>query len=117
MDSSDALTSRIHEHVEKLEQFSDGITRCDVLVEQPHRHQSQGRSFHVRVQLHLRTGQEIVVSRDPGVADAHEDPYVTLRDAFSTARRQVQEATERVRGDVKQHERERDLEREVSTEQ
>lgn len=110
MDSSDALTARIHEHVEKLEQFSDGITRCDVVVEQPHRHQSNGRPFHVRVQLHLRSGQDVVVSRDPGVADAHEDPYVTLRDTFSTARRQVQEAMERVRGDVKQHEREPELE-------
>ena len=105
MESSEALSARISEHAAKLAQFYDGITRCDVLVEIPHRHKTAGRLFHVRVHLHLK-GADLIVSRDPGIEDTHEDPYLAVRDAFVTARRQVQNVVDRLRGEVKLHEAE-----------
>jgi ribosome-associated translation inhibitor RaiA len=110
MKSSDTLEARINEHADKLDQFYDGITSCDVLVETPHRHQAHGRPFHVRVHLHLNApGAEIIVSHDPGVEGAHQDPYVAVRDAFVTAKRRLQDFVDRLRGDVKIHELSRSI--------
>jgi ribosome-associated translation inhibitor RaiA len=104
MEASDALATRIREHAAKLEHFYDGITRCEVVVELPHRHHSHGRAFHVRVELHCNApGAPIIVSRDPGVAASHEDPYIAVRDAFATATRQLHSFVERLRGEVKRH--------------
>jgi ribosome-associated translation inhibitor RaiA len=101
LESSEALEARIVELANKLDPFAQ-IIRCDVAVEVPHRHHRQGRAFHVRILLHLGMhGQEIVVSHDPGDDDAHHDPYVTVRDAFDAARRQLQQFTERLRGEQK----------------
>jgi len=107
MDSSPALEARIVELADKLERLHDGILKCEVLVEQPHRHHRHGRHFHVRVNVQLAApGGEIVVSRDPGDDDAHDDAYVAVRDAFVTAKRQLQTWVDKVRGDVKTHDAE-----------
>lgn len=104
MEPSPALETRINEQAAKLEQFYDGILRCDVLVETPHRHHRHGRHFHVRVQLHLDApGAEIIANRDPDDNGAHEDAYVAVRDAFASARRQLQDFADKLRGDVKAH--------------
>lgn len=104
MESSVALETRAQELANKLEHFYDGIMRCDVLIDQPHKKQSQGRPFHVRIHLHLRApGAEVIVSHDPGDDNAHHDPYVTLRDAFDSAKRQLQTLADRLHGDVKKH--------------
>lgn len=107
MEVSPALEARIAELADKLERLHDGIQRCDVLIEQPHRHHRHGRHFHVRINLLLTNpGHEIVVSRDPGDDDAHDDAYVAARDAFQTARRQLQDWVHKIRGEVKTHEAE-----------
>lgn len=104
MDSSAALETRAQELAAKLDHFYDGIMRCDVLIDQPHKKQSQGRPFHVRIHLHLRApGADVIVSHDPGDDNAHYDPYVTLRDAFDAAKRQLQTVADRLHGDVKKH--------------
>src|SRR5437867_11541785 len=84
IEPSDALTARIHEWVDKLERVSDRITRCEVLVETPHRHHRNGRQYHIRIRLTV-PGGEVVTSRDPGDDNAHEDVYVAVRDAFTAA--------------------------------
>jgi len=93
------MVSREHkrEAARKLESAHPRLMRCHVSVERPHRHKEQGNLFNVRLALHL-PGDEIVVNRD-----AHEDVYVTLRDAFSAARRQLEDHARKARGDVKQH--------------
>lgn len=97
---TEALDRRIHEWVEKLERVFDRITRCEVLVETPHRHHRQGREFHVRVRLTV-PGGELVASHDPGPDGAHEDVYVALRDAFLAAKRQLESYIDKLRRDVK----------------
>jgi len=103
MDRSDAVEARVRERVEKLERFFDHITSCKVIVEAPHRHQNKGRQYHVRIIIGV-PGQELVVSRDPGNVNAHEDVYVTIRDAFNAARRQLEDYVRKLKGDVKAHE-------------
>ena len=97
---SEALDRRIHEWVDKLERVYDRISRCEVLVETPHRRHRQGRTYHVRVRLTV-PGGEIVASHDPGADGAHEDVYVALRDAFIAARRQLETHGDKMRRDVK----------------
>ncbi len=90
IDHSDAAEARVHEWVEKLARAHSEITRCDVVIEAPHRHQQRARHFHVRVELAV-PGRVLVVSHDPGEDDAHADVNVTIRDAFLAARRQVED--------------------------
>jgi ribosomal subunit interface protein len=97
MDRSDALDVAIHEHAAKLEQFHSRITRCRVTVEQIRLHHQQGRHFAVKIDLRV-PGKEIVATRDHD-----EDVYVALRDAFDSAKRQLEEVARELRGDVKSH--------------
>jgi ribosomal subunit interface protein len=94
METSDTLNEHIRDQAEKLELFFDGITGCDVVVEEPHRHHAQGHRFHVRVELHV-PGKNIVASRDPQQLAEHADPYQAVTDAFEAARRQLQHHADR----------------------
>jgi len=97
MERSDALDTAISEHAAKLEQFHSRITRCKVTVEQLSKHHQQGGHFAVKIDLRV-PGREIVATRDH-----HEDVYVALRDAFDSAKRQLEETAREIRGEVKTH--------------
>lgn len=97
MPHSEALETHIREKAEKLEKFYQHLTSCRVVVEQPHKHQHQGRIFDVHIDLTV-PGSELIVDRA-----ADEDVYVALRDAFDAAMRQLEDYTRRQRGDVKTH--------------
>ncbi len=86
---SPALETEIRNLVGRLGELNDRIVRCDVVVDEPHRHHRQGRQVHVRVALALPDGG-IVVSHDPGPDQAHEDAGVAVRDAFRAVRRQLE---------------------------
>jgi ribosomal subunit interface protein len=90
MDSSEAVTAKIHERLDKLERFHDRILACHVVVEAPHRHKHKGKIYEVRIDLSV-PGGEIVVNREPGADHAHEDVYVAIRDAFDALRRQLED--------------------------
>lgn len=102
LDRSEAVEKHIEDHLRKLEQCFDRITRCEVVVEQPHRHHHQGNLFHVRIVLSV-PGRKLVVNRSPAANHAHEDIAVTVRDAFHAMRRQLEDYARELRGDVKQH--------------
>jgi len=84
MPHSDALDAHIRDKAPKLEQVFADIVSCRVVVEQPARHQQQGKPFNVRIDLGV-PGSEIVVDRQQ-----NEDVYVALRDAFDAAKRQLE---------------------------
>lgn len=87
---SDAIEDAIRDKVGKLASFYDRINRCNVVIESPHRHHHKGKQYHVRIDISV-PGQELVVARDPGKHDHHDDAYVAVRDAFDAARRQLTE--------------------------
>jgi ribosome-associated translation inhibitor RaiA len=121
MDPSPAVEDRIYDEAAKLEEFHSGIMSCRVMVEIPHEHHKLGKRFHVRVDLKM-PGGEIVARRVPSlhgatkdiglevrgkkqeVAAVNKDIYVAIRDAFKSARRQLQDFAQKQRGEVKYHE-------------
>jgi ribosomal subunit interface protein len=103
MESSPAIEADIRTHAAKLDEFSDDIMSCRVMVEMQHHHHHQGNLFHVRVDVKVR-GAEIVGGRTPDPHHAYEDVYVAVRDAFDSVRRQLEDYARRRRGQVKAHE-------------
>ncbi|GGF62392.1 hypothetical protein GCM10011332_15300 [Terasakiella brassicae] len=103
VDHSDAVEARIREKVEMLEKHSDKIVSCRVTVSAPHKSQTKGKLYDIRLDISM-PGEEIVVNKNHKDDHAHEDVYVTIRDAFDAARRQIKEWVQRNRGEVKQHE-------------
>jgi ribosomal subunit interface protein len=105
MEPSDAVEANVREKSAKLDQFSDVIMSCRVMIEAHHQHHHKGNLFHVRIDITV-PDDELVVSREPDAHHAHEDVYVAVRDAFDAAKRQLQDYTARRAQKVKQHEAE-----------
>ncbi len=103
MDPSPALEAVVRERAEKLEKFCDQIIGCRVVVESPHKHHHKGNLHHLRIDVTVPDA-EIVVVRSPDEHQAHEDPYVAVRDAFDSVRRQLEDYMRKRRGKVKLHE-------------
>lgn len=103
LDHSAALEDRVQREVEKLERFYDRITGCHITIEAPHRRHRQGTVYRVRIDMTV-PGEEIVVTQQPEVNHAHEDPLVAIRDAFRAGRRRLEDHSRRMRGDVKSRE-------------
>ena len=102
VEQSDAIEADIREKLQKLEQFYDRIISCRVTVEAAHRRHNKGNLYSIHIVLEV-PDQEIIVSRDPADHHEHEDMYVTIRDAFDSARRQLQSYASKRRGQVKRH--------------
>ena len=102
LERSEALENSIREHMGKLEQFSERIISCRVSIEAEHRHHHRGRLHHVRIALHVPK-KELVVNHDQHDKQAHEDPFVAVRDAFSSMTRQLEDQERIDRGDIKKH--------------
>lgn len=101
---SEALEARIREDSKKLEQFYDRITSARVVVGRPQHRHHKGDTYRIRIHLTVPGSDDIVINRDPDVTGAHEDVYVTIRDAFKAARRQLQDLVRKRQGHVKEHE-------------
>jgi ribosome-associated translation inhibitor RaiA len=83
---STALSARIRELADRLEQRYPAILNCRVAVAQDTARTPMGRMFHVTVRVRLK-GRELVASHEH-----RDDVYVALRDAFEAMRRQLIES-------------------------
>jgi cold shock CspA family protein/ribosome-associated translation inhibitor RaiA len=101
-ETSPAMEARIQELAARLERFSAHIMHCHVVVEEPHKHRTQGRLFDVNIDITV-PGAHIAIQRAHPGSPAHEDPYVALRDAFRAARRKLGDYERRHRREVKTH--------------
>jgi ribosome-associated translation inhibitor RaiA len=101
---SDAVEARLREEASKLEQFYDRIVSLQIVVGRPQHRHHKGDTFHVKLLLEIPGAADIIISRDPAATGAHEDVFVTIRDAFKAARRQLQDLARKRQGHVKQHE-------------
>lgn len=90
MPASESIEAYVRAKAEKLDRFGVRISRCHVVLDVPHRHQSHGRPYRVQVDLHL-PGREIVVSRSPDNDDRKQDAYAAIDVAFDELDRQVQD--------------------------
>ena len=101
---SDPIETRIRAEAGKLEHFYDRITSMRVVVARPQHRHHKGDTYQVRIQMVVPGGADIAISREPAATGAHEDVYVTIRDAFKAARRQLQDLARKHQGHVKEHE-------------
>ena len=81
MNHSEHLEELVREKVARLEHFSDQITSCHVAIEAPHKHQTKGRHYEVRIEVRV-PGTELAISHHPGDTNA-------IRDAFSAMERKL----------------------------
>ena len=88
-DPSEAISARLREEAEKLEQFNSRISSARVVIAQPHHHHQKGNSYQVRIHIKVPGMQDVIVNQEPGDNATHDDAYITIRDAFRVARRQL----------------------------
>jgi cold shock CspA family protein len=93
------IEALVRREAAKLERYGRRLVSCRVAVEEPQRHQRGGNRYRVRIDIGAGLAKPIVVTRPPGDSDMHRDLRTIVLDAFRAARRQLQSATERVRGD------------------
>jgi cold shock CspA family protein len=100
-DESESVGKTIQSHLETLEKITNRITSCHVVISRPHRKQLKGNIFHVKLRVQL-PGATIVIDKDPGKNQAHQDVYVAVRDAFWAAKRKVEDYVRKQSGFVKE---------------
>jgi ribosome-associated translation inhibitor RaiA len=93
-----AIEDQIRERIASLEQFWDRITGCEVTLEAPAvHHHRKGGPFVVRIRM-LVPGGELEVNRR-----AASDFAVAVREAFSAARRRIEDHVRELRHEIKAH--------------
>jgi cold shock CspA family protein/ribosome-associated translation inhibitor RaiA len=100
MHHSDAIEALVREKSAKLDELSDHIMSCRVVVEPKGKRHLRGKLYEVRIDLTV-PGEEIAVTREPDQHTEHEDIYVAVRDAFDAAGRRLEDYIRRKRRDVK----------------
>jgi ribosome-associated translation inhibitor RaiA len=102
MPGSNIFEHRIRELARRLEKFSSRIANCHIVIEKPHQSATQGGLFDVHITLTV-PNNVIVVRRAHSTDPRHSDAYIALRDAFSAAKRKLQEHERMARGELKSH--------------
>jgi ribosomal subunit interface protein len=97
LERSDAIEEAVRKHAAELDTHFDRITSCRVVVGAPHRSQHRGRIYSVRIDIGVPR-KEIIVNKDHGDDQSHEDVYVAINHAFKAARRQLDEYARKIRG-------------------
>jgi cold shock CspA family protein len=116
---SGQIEAKVRKEAAKLEKFYSPIMSCRVVIEM-REHRKRGGLHHVRIDLGV-PGGELVVKNEPSLHSSvqegeekiakhlevdtpHKHVYVAIREAFRSARRQLEDYARRKRGDVKIHE-------------
>jgi cold shock CspA family protein/ribosome-associated translation inhibitor RaiA len=100
---NNTIEDLIQKQAAKLERVCDHIVSCRIAVEQPQEHQKSGNPFRVRIDVTVPPEHELVVIREAGEGDLHEQLPTVIRDAFGAMRRQLRKLVEKQRRDVKAH--------------
>lgn len=98
LDRSLAAEGLIERRAAELEQFSDRITACRVVVDTAHNHHPRSRPYHVRIDLTV-PGGPIVVNHDLSPSHAYDDLHIAIGEAFDAARRRLQDHMRRLDGE------------------
>jgi ribosome-associated translation inhibitor RaiA len=96
--ASAPIRERIEHHGAKLDTMSNRIIRIHVTLDAPHRHQTHGRHYTVRIDIDVPS-ETLVVNRGVGER-SHADLYAVIDDAFDGAARVVGRYMERHRFDA-----------------
>jgi len=94
IDLSPDLEADLRRRADRLDRLYDRMTSCRIAVERPSFHHNEGGPYRVRIDITV-PGSELVADKQA------EDLSMAIRDAFQAAERQVDEFSQRRRGDVK----------------
>src|SRR3954471_7188233 len=95
IDLSPPLEAELRKRAGRLERHSDRITSCRIAVERPTgNHHQEGGPYRVRVDITV-PGSELVANKQA------EEIFAAIREAFDAAERQVEDFSQRRRGEVK----------------
>lgn len=97
IDHSDAVEQRIREKASKLDQFSDRIISCEVVLEQSQAFRKSGMLYNIRIHVTLPR-KDLVVNQNE-----QENLYLAIRESFDNMVRQIEAADRIMDGDVKHH--------------
>ena len=100
MEHSEEIETLVREKVAKLDEFSDHIMSCRVVVEPKGKQHLHGNLYEVRIDLTV-PGEEIAVTLESNQHTEHRDIQIALRDAFDSAVRLLEDYVRRKRLDVK----------------
>lgn len=103
MNRSENVVRTIEAHAKGLEELSERIIACRVVVDMPHRHRESGNLYHVGIDLTV-PGREIVVNRESNHPGEFKDLDIALGHAFDTAIRRLEEFNRQRKSNVKRHE-------------
>ena len=95
------VRATILRHVDELEEKYGRVTACRVMVKGPGTHHQTGGLYEISIKLALPNGREVNVSRTKQSDERHSDLTFAIANTFKRARRQLQDAARRMRGDVK----------------
>ncbi len=106
-DGNGTVKQVIDEKLAKIEQVCPRVTSCHVMIEQLQNPKHHHHSYHIRIAVAFPPHHEVVITKDPKKGAMQEELVTTqLREAFISARRQIQELLDKDRGKVKTHETE-----------
>ena len=90
MAGSPEVASRLKLHAEGLGRYYPRIVACRVTIEEQASRHRKGKLFNIRIAIAI-PGREIVVEHAHAHRVTHNDFRLAERDAFSAARRQLQD--------------------------
>jgi hypothetical protein len=105
LDASAELQASIDRHLAELEQRFGRATAVRVTVRAPGERHRSGGQYQVSIRLALPDDREVNIGRTPPQDERYADLTFAVDDAFKRARRQLQDQTKLMRGDVKHHAR------------
>jgi ribosomal subunit interface protein len=88
------LEADLRRRATKMERLYDRITSCRIAVERESLHHNEGGPYRVRLDITV-PGSELIADKEA------QDLNIAIRDAFQAAERQVDEFSQRRRGEVK----------------
>jgi ribosome-associated translation inhibitor RaiA/cold shock CspA family protein len=103
VDKSADIEELIRTRADKLDRACERIVACRVTVEKQQDRHKNGNPFRVRIDVTVPPEHELVVARETGAGDLHEQLRAAVRDAFDAMRRRLKKLVEKQRGDVKSH--------------
>ena len=97
VEKSEAIDTLIHEKLAKLERICNYISSCHIAIEKIHDRPSHGSPYRVRLDMTVPPGHELVADVNPSERNQYVRLDTVIRDAFSTAERQLKDLISRQR--------------------
>ena len=105
LDASDFIRDLVVERVERLERFHPHIIGCRVVIEAPYR-SAEGHNppLGIAVEVDVANRPRIVAKESEAQRAMKGDHLAAINRAFEAIERQLEDANDRQRGEVKAHE-------------